>query len=215
MKIRSSNPYPGQPAVSPISVAVLLAALSFTRVWAQAPVNNLYANRIPLITDPVSLITAPAFATNTLATPEPQDPAIRGAAAANPLWWDWWAPVDGYVVVSTTNSPSQTRVEAFWGAKQLNQLYLEPLLDYSGLPIALDRYEFSAANGTHYSIAVDSLNGDRGAIELDLKVYTAPVISVPPPDYSSLTAGQRASLPVSALGNLPLSYQWQFRLSQH
>ncbi len=209
MKIRLSEPYAGQPAVSAISVAVVLAALAFARAWAQAPVNDMYANRIPLITDPDTL-TATALATNTQATVEPGEPGISGSPATKSLWWDWWAPVDGYVFVTTTNSPSQTRVAAYWGAKQLNQLYIEPPLDYSGLPIGPDRYEFSAVNGTHYSIAVDSRNGDSGAIELDLKVYTEPVIFVPPPDYSSLTAGQRASLSVSALGNLPLNYQWQF-----
>ena len=212
MKIRLSEPYPGQPAVSAIVVAVLLAALAFTRVWAQAPANDVYTNRFSLITDATTL-TATTNASNTLATPESYEPPIRGSAAIRPLWWDWWAPVAGYVVVSTANSPSQTRVDVFDGEKQLIQLNAaaeEPLLDQSGLPIALDRYEFSAVNGYHYSIAVDSLNGDTGEIELDLKVYTAPVIFVPPPNYSSLTAEQSGSLSVTALGSLPLTYQWQF-----
>jgi uncharacterized repeat protein (TIGR01451 family) len=209
MKIRSSEPYRGQPAVSVIWIAVLLAALTFTRAQAQAPANDMYADRSELITD-TNTLTAMALATNTLATVEPGEPPVYGSPATKSLWWDWWAPVDGYVIVSTSNSPSQTRVAVYDGAKELSLIYLATNLDDSGLPSAPDRFEFSAANGIHYSIAVDSRNGDSGAVELDLKVYTTPEISVPPPPSSILTAGQQAGLSVVALGNLPLNYQWQF-----
>lgn len=209
MRIRSPEFCRGRSVIHELGILALVASFGCLQVLAQSPANNMFDYRIPLAGATNSL-TVTAFSTNTLATAEPFEPQHRGSPAVRSLWWDWWAPVDGYVLVSTTNSPSQTRVAVYDGSKQLSLLYTQALLNESGSPIAPDLYEFNAFSGLHYNIAVDGRNGDSGAIQLDLKVYTRPEILVQPPATNILTAGQRASLAVRALGKLPLTYQWQF-----
>lgn len=172
---------------------------------AQVPINDSFADRLPL-----GRLVESIAATNTSATAESNEPAHRGLPAVASLWWRWVAPADGYVQVDSTNSPTRTRVAVYDGSKQLALLHPETLQNESGLPSAPDRYEFNAINGLHYNIAVDGREGDKGVTQLDLKVYTKPEILVQPVGTVVVSAGQRASIAVRALGKLPLTNQWQF-----
>lgn len=187
-----------------LRLAVVLAAWSSVSARGQAPANDVFEERLPL-----GALVESITATNTLATSEVSEPAHRSAPAAKSLWWRWVAPLDGYVVVDSTNGPVRGRVAVYDGVKQLPLLRPEPVRSESGLPVAPDHYEFSAFNGLHYNLAVDDLNGVTGVFQLDLKVYTTPQI-VTQPVGATVTAGQRASIAVRALGKLALTNQWQF-----
>jgi hypothetical protein len=199
------SPQRGSRLRTAVSWAAAIAASACLPALGQAPPNDNFVDRFPL-----GGLTASVDATNTLATRENGEPGHRGQAAANSLWWRWTAPLDGYVMLDTTNSASRTRVAVYDYGKNFSVLNPIPLEAASGIPaINLDHYEFSASSGYDYNIAVDSLGGAKGAIHLDLRVITTPEILIDPAD-TNVTAGQRATIAVRALGKLPLAYQWQF-----
>jgi hypothetical protein len=184
-------------------IALSLLGLSVLPAFAQAPTNDFFLNRTP-----IELSAGSWLATNTLATSEPGELAHRGLPPVRSLWWNWRIASNGYAVVSTTNSPSHTRVEVYDYQKILTQLGRLSLETNSGIPVAPDRFEFSATRDIDYKIAVDGRDGESGAIQLDLKVFTSPEILAQPLG-TNVVAGQRGSIAVVALGKLALSYQWQ------
>jgi hypothetical protein len=186
--------------------AVVIASVTGPLALAQtAPTNDVFELRYAL-----DLLSFSLTSTNTLATSEAGEQRHRGLAPVRSLWWRWTAPLNGYVMVNSTNSPSRTLVDVYGLEKKINLLSLVTLQTDSGLPTVLDRYEFDAEKGRDYNIVVDGRDGDKGAIQLDLKTYTVPEVLVPPISNTVVTAGQRASLAVRALGKRPLTHQWQF-----
>src|SRR5437868_1110730 len=85
-----------------LPLALVILGCSPTR-GQLAPTNDLFLNRIAL-----GLGLESHLSTNTFATAEPPDePAHRGLSAVRSVWWRWTAPQsDGYVLVTSTNSPS-------------------------------------------------------------------------------------------------------------
>ena len=156
-------------------------------------------------------LSAPVFSTlgtNTLATTDPGEQANRSVTPVRTLWVRWTAPANGYALVTSSNSPSRTVVNAWDYHKVLNELQQIPIQNNSGLPTALDRFEFNAISAADYNLVVDGRDGDKGVVQLDLKLYTNPEILMQPADVT-VTAGQRTNLWVTALGNFPLTNQWQ------
>src|ERR1035437_1691713 len=96
--------------------AVLTTPLACLQSRAQAPTNDFFAYRIPL-----GQLIESVTATNTYATAEAYEPAHRGSPAVRSVWWRWTAPVNGYVLVATTNSPSLTRVAVYDYQKVLDR----------------------------------------------------------------------------------------------
>jgi hypothetical protein len=139
---------------SAVSWVAVFTALVCVRASAQAPINHAFDNRLPL-----GRVTESVTATNSLATAEPNEPGHRGSPAVRSLWWRWTAPLDGYVVVTTTNSLVHTRVAIYDYKKVLAQLSPEPLLTNSGIPLNLNRYEFDASQSLDYNVAVDGQGG--------------------------------------------------------
>src|SRR5260370_4405887 len=135
-------------------VTVAGAIGSLQALGQQAPTNDMFDARIPL-----GQAIESQTSTNTFATAEAGEPAHRGSPALRSLWWRWTAPVNGYALVTTTNSPSATRVDVYDYHKALTQLTEIALLTNSGLPVILDRYEFSASQGVDYNIAVAGRGG--------------------------------------------------------
>lgn len=184
--------------------AAILGCLASLRAFAQAPTNDFFLDR-----QVIGAALETHFSTNALATAEASEPTHRGLAAANSLWWRWTAPLDGYVVMATTNSPGLTRVALYDGGKFIDKLNpLSPQRE-SALPDAYDRFEFHATRASDYNLAVDSLNGHTGPVQLDIKLYTRPEIINQPADLV-VTVGDRPTLSSRALGKFPLTYQWQF-----
>jgi hypothetical protein len=66
----------------------------------------------------------------------------------------------------------------------------------------------SADNGTLYSVIVTNPNGSVTSNEAKLTVLFAPIIT-DQPDDASVTAGRSATFKVTAIGTVPLTYQWQ------
>lgn len=188
-----------------VVAAALIALAMGVEALAQGPTNDMFLSRIPL-----EVLSFSVTSTNALATREADEPRHRGLDPVRSLWWRWTAPLDGYVVVDSTNSPSRTRAAVYDLRKQLNLLSPEVLQSESGLSVALDHYEFDAVKGRDYNLAVDSQEGDSGAIQLDLRTYTKPEMFRQAPVYLDVNAGARASLDFRVLGKRPLTNQWQF-----
>src|ERR1041384_573319 len=75
---------------------LLLFALG---LFAQAPPNDLFANRTPLVG--TNLI---ATGSNTNATKEPGEPNHAGNIGRKSGWWTWTAPTNGDLTITTDGS---------------------------------------------------------------------------------------------------------------
>lgn len=102
---------------------------------------------------------------NTGATVE-AEPSLAGIAPSSTLWWEWTAPVSGFVRISTEGSTYDTVAGVFTGTA-LNAL--TPVAandDHDGRQTS--RLEFAAQAGTNYQIMVGSKGGTSGLTLLDI-----------------------------------------------
>ncbi len=96
---------------------------------------------------------------NYSATAESSEPAHASSPAANSVWWQWTAPADGILVLSTEFSESDTRLALYTGSA-LNALTLVAANDnepVNGNAWSLIRTRVTA--GMTYRIALDGPEG--------------------------------------------------------
>ena len=110
------------------------------------------------------------WAYSTWATWEYGEPDHYGQSAEASLWWNWTAPVDGLVRVTTFGSNFDTVLGIYTG-EELETL--EPVVanDDSGQSLR-SALVFEAVAGTTYHIAVDGYEGEQGSVELSLEVLS-------------------------------------------
>jgi hypothetical protein len=134
------------------------------------PSNDLFANR-------TALIGASASDTNQLrtATAETGEPAHAGFAATNSIWWTWTAPLSGATVVDVIGSPLMPRVAVYTGSA-LSSLQ-KITAGFGGGTNSDTLLTFNAAAGTAYQIAVDSLFGVVGDVQINVALKTPAITS--------------------------------------
>ena len=89
-----------------------LACLSLTEAHAGAPpLNDRFADAIPLAGAPVSATGSTAEATH-----EPGEPVVPGNTAGQPVWWTWTAPGDGLLTLTVAEDNYSTALAVFDGA---------------------------------------------------------------------------------------------------
>ncbi|MBI5767106.1 MAG: immunoglobulin domain-containing protein [Verrucomicrobia bacterium] len=148
--------------------------------WAQAPANDLFANRATLTGTSVTVNVS-----NVNATAEFSEPAHAGNVAAKSIWWQWTAPQSGRVSVDTFGSAIDT-VLAVYRGPALPSLVNLAFNDEAG-GVRSSALVFYAAAGVTYTIAVDGYQGASGNIRLRLvstdstDLYTT--------DFESFTVG--------------------------
>lgn len=100
------------------------------------------------------------------ASAEIGEPDHAGAAASASLWWKWFPPLQGEVVVSTRGSAIDTRLAVYQGSTLDDlQLVAGNDDDPDGGNTSLIRFQADAE--TTFFIAVDGVGGDSGAIVLN------------------------------------------------
>lgn len=125
-----------------------------------SPVNDLFANRIPLAGAEVG--TSPS---NRLAGREPGEPAHNESDSGNSVWWTWTAPANGWFSITTAGSDFDT-VLAVYSGSTLSSLTLVgwnddlDTLSESDESLA-SRVRFLAEAGVSYSIAVEGYYDDE------------------------------------------------------
>jgi large repetitive protein len=110
-------------------------------------------------------------------TKEPGEPYHAGNYGGKSIWWNWTAPKDGLVSLSTAGSTFTTLLAVYTG-NAVNAL----------TPIASDGNPLSGTNRSHvsfpakagmtYRIVVDGYNGASASIQLSLTMPTATVVPV-------------------------------------
>src|SRR3954454_24431175 len=85
-----------------------------TPVWAAAPVNDTFANRVTISGGRVSV-----SADSTLATLEPGE-LVNTNSEQKTLWWTWTAPASGWVRVSREANFALSII--FWQGDSLSTL---------------------------------------------------------------------------------------------
>ncbi len=140
------------------------------------PVNDLFANSIPLAgnSGTVSAIT-------TNATKEVGEPFHAGNAGGKSVWWSFQSPTDGALTLSTTNSTFDTVLGLYAGGSVSALTTIASNDDaYDGVPGGNSRIVQAVRSNQTYRIAVDGYNGEGGVAQLSYsfttgKVYTLTV----------------------------------------
>ena len=171
------------------------------------PVNDDFANRIPLTGDEVQ-----TNGSNLFATSEPNEPAHAGYGPFESVWWSYTPPFRGIITVDLTNSFYGAVVAVYTGTN-LSQLSLVASNAFgNGDGTAIVRFLGQA--GTAYQIAVASYSATaEGNIHLTVIGDFPPTILTQPQD-EAVALGEDTGFSVTAQSRSPLSYQWFFGNSE-
>jgi alpha-tubulin suppressor-like RCC1 family protein len=166
------------------------------------PANDAFAARIALSGLDTEVAGYNYFA--GLESGEPKHANRNGGAS---VWWTWTAPANGVVTIDTMGSSFDTLLAVYRGDR-LADLESQADDDDSG-GNGTSQLHFTASFGVSYQIAVDGYGGQTGNIVLHLhQVPGAPAItSATMPNHG--VAGQNAIFTLTAIGALPMHYQWQ------
>ena len=129
------------------------------------PANDQFTNRIALSGTPVLV-----QASNVDATPEPEKLPSVYAPAGPSVWWEWTAPTNGLVHITTRGSQFDTVLTVYSPGSSLTGLQVLAANDddaTAGGPTS--RVVFFATAGTRYPIAVSGFGGAVGAIQLAIE----------------------------------------------
>ena len=141
---------------------VLLVCLLAEPAAAQAPpANDSFAAATPL-----SGTETTAVGSNIDATKEEGEPNHAGDPGGSSVWWRWTAPASSAFTIDTCESDLDTVLAVYTGAA-VNALTLVRSNDDAcdvGSSVT-----FVATSGQVYSIAVDGLDGEMGAIRLRIQ----------------------------------------------
>ncbi len=163
--------------------SIVHAALGFaltevllTGALAAAPLNDNFANRIPLAGD--SIVTA---GNNVDATQEPGEPFHWNSTGGKSVWWSWTAPVSGPATISTFGSDFDTIMAVYTGSAVNALTLIANSDDAQDLQSAV---QFDAIANTTYQIAVDGYGTAPGTaagnIQLNINNSTTTTLNLVP-----------------------------------
>jgi hypothetical protein len=130
-----------------------------------APENDAFANALT-----IAPVGANFTGTNVDATTETGEPAHAGNSGGHSIWWNWTAPGNGTVTISTAGSGFDTLLGVYTGSSVGALTEIAASNDAPGL--VTSRVEFNATSGTVYRIAVDGWGGATGSVSLAVQ-FTA------------------------------------------
>jgi hypothetical protein len=128
-----------------------------------APANDDFANRTLLVSSGSIAVTG----ANAGATHEACDPSTFGGGNARSVWWQWTAPFNGPVTISTFNSSFDTVLVLLTGDVLCSLATVASNDDYINFT---SQVTFNAVGGIPYQIMVGGYNGASGAIKLAITV---------------------------------------------
>lgn len=176
---------------------------SFELAVEQVPDNNDFADRIILEPGRTSV-----QGSNSFTSSEEGEPVPFGGGRT--VWWQWNAPEDGEVTISTEDSDFDTGLAIFRGSSVDSLVQIASNDDASAT--FQSEVTFRARAGEAYHIQVDGILGATGAIVLN---FPGPGSATPGgvfissnPEDRTVRHNRPFTLSVEAGGNEPLSYQW-------
>jgi hypothetical protein len=178
----------------------------FAVVPVPRPSNDDFTNREPLHLAP--FVTGTSF-NATLEALEPSSGSNRGGRS---VWWNYQAPVAGFVTLDTANSGIFALVSVYTG-DALENLSLVAR-EFSTQGRGLTRVRFHVLAGENYAVSVDDYYGSSGSIRLSSSLEPdppgdfPPSISSQPAPMVEIPSGETLSLVVVATGSYPIRYDW-------
>jgi hypothetical protein len=147
------------------------------------------------------------------ATAEPSEPSHAGQPGGRSVWYCWTAPASGAFAFDTVGSVVDTLLAVYTGDDVASLTPVAADDDSGGA--GASRLTFAAVAGTLYHIALDQKLGSNapastGLVQLNwhgAADTTPPRILVQPHSIATFVTSN-ATLSVSAVGAVPLSYQW-------
>jgi hypothetical protein len=126
------------------------------------PTNDMFANRILLTGTNVV-----ATGSNVGATKESGEPDHGYDVGGASVWWEWTAPFNCTVTISTAGSSFDTLLGVYTGSSVSALTIIGSNDDYTNIT---SRVVFRAVYNQTYQLAVDGYGGDSGSVQLLLKV---------------------------------------------
>jgi PASTA domain len=142
---------------------VAFAAGSLSGTAAAAPPANDAFSAAELVSGRTAVVTG----SNVEATKEAGEPNHAGESGGASIWYEWTAPAAGHATFSTCSSPVDTLLGVYTGTAVDNLAEVAADADGCG---DQSRASFPASAGTTYRIAVDGVDGETGAIELQFNL---------------------------------------------
>jgi len=167
-----------QPGVNTLKVGAVDASGNYSALVTRQvhylpndPVNDIFASALPLTATP-GFVTA----ANTNATREVGEPHHAGNAGGKSVWWQYQPPVDGILVLNTTNSTFDTLLALYTGTTvgQLTEIAANDDA-YEGAPGGFSQIVQAVRASSFYHIAVDGYDGVGGQVVLNYSFTPAPV----------------------------------------
>lgn len=122
--------------------------------------------------------TGIAMGTNVGATRELGEPLHAGAVGGQSVWWQWDAPADGELWITTDGSNLDTVLAVYTGSDLRNLTHVVSNDDH-GLQLT-SRVRVFAKNGTSYAFAVDTMGSETrsvvGSISLRWSFLAEPIL---------------------------------------
>ncbi len=138
------------------------------------PVNDLFANAIPLSGDSGSV-----SATTTNATKEFNEPYHAGNAGGKSVWWSFQPSADGSLSLTTSNSTFDTLLGLYTGEKVTELTTLASNDDaYPGAPGGFSALTHALRANQTYYVAVDGFDGASGDAYLGYSFTLANLFSL-------------------------------------
>lgn len=125
--------------------------------WTPVPSNDAFAAATIL---PLSSTTV--YGSNTLATRERGEPRHNGQSSGASLWWRFTPPTNGLLKVSTQVGAFNPAVVVYTGSS------VSSLTERGRIRTGRSAESLWVTAGTAYSIALDTADGRKGGVSLDV-----------------------------------------------
>jgi hypothetical protein len=170
--------------------ALLALAFGAERLFAAAPANDRFINRIVLTGTNIT-----TTGSNVGASKESGEPNHAGNVGGKSIWWSWTAPTNGEVIITTDGSTNingavDTLLGVYTGGS-VSALSLVATNDDHGVFVT-SKVRFQTIKGTNYQIAVDGYNdgmpgsvADSGNIVLTLVFISEPILRPPNDNFTN------------------------------
>lgn len=167
-RTRSPSKAQDRPTASPALVATLILSLGMSSSQAQ-PANDLFANRIILTGTNIV-----ATGSNVGATKEPGEPNHADETGGASVWWEWTAPTNDTVTITTSGSSFDTLLGVYTGPSVSVLTTIASNDDDADIDDVTSKVTFVAISNQTYQIAMDGYDGDSGSVKLRLAVGPSP-----------------------------------------
>ena len=169
-------------------------------------VPGLAVSRRPKIVSPVAGTVGYQLLNNFGASTENGEPNHGGVLGGASRWQVFVPPIDGTLVLDTAGSDPDTVLAVYTG-ENLASLRLIVQDDNSGPEPRSAMVSFSVTAGTRYLVAIDTVGGVTGIIQLNWRLGRFPTLSQP--SAYVFNPGQPVFLSVDVAGGAgPFTYQW-------